>query len=77
MGPIEVGMREQAALGVNAPVEVQEDGIPPFAIAQERFVHAVGQDLIVEAVKAKEVVFGALDGVGNHGAGFHDEGPIG
>lgn len=76
MGPIEVGMGVKA-LSVNAPVEIQEDGISPLAVAEEGFVHAVGQDLIVEAVKAKEVVFGALDGVGNHGAGFHDEGPIG
>ena len=76
MGPIEVGMGVKA-LSVHAPVEVEEDGIPPFAIAQERFVHAIGQNLVIEAVEAKQVVLGALHGVRNHRPGLHDKGPIG
>jgi len=76
MGPIEVGMGVKA-LSVNAPVEIQEDGISPLAVAEEGFVHAVGQNLVIEAVEAKQVVLGALHGVRNHRPGLHDKGPIG
>ena len=68
--------RKKSSLGVDTPIEVEKDRVAPFAISQERFLHAVGQDLLVEPLESQEVVLGAFDGVGDHRASFHNEGPV-
>lgn len=68
--------RKKSRLGVDPPIEVEKDRVAPFAISQERFLHSVGQDLLVEPLESQEMVLGAFDGVGNHRAGFHNEGPV-
>ena len=68
--------RKKSRLGVDPPIEIEKDRVAPFAISQERFLHAVGQDLLVEPLESQEMVLGAFDGVGDHRAGFHNEGPV-
>jgi hypothetical protein len=63
-------------LGVDTPVEVEENRVSPLTVPQEGFLYPIGQDLIVQPVETKQMIFGSFDGIGDHSSGLHDEGPI-
>jgi len=65
-----------AFLKIMPPIDIGEDVVTPLAVTEEVFVDLVGLDLVVEAVEAHDVIFGPFFGVGNHGASFHDKGPV-
>ena len=44
---------KRESLRVHAPVQVEEDRIPPLTVTEERIVDAIGEDLVVQAVKAE------------------------
>src|SRR5437870_4284121 len=68
--------RNCAPLCVNPIVDIREDIVPGFDLAEPWFVDYVGLDLFVEVVEVEDVDLGPLAGVFDHGAGLHDECPV-
>lgn len=61
---------------VHLVVYVGEDVIFPFQMGQVSFIHMAVVQSLIEVIELSTVVFGAFDGVLDHGVGFHDEGPV-
>ena len=58
-------------------VDVGEDVVVGFELVEPGFVVAVLTDGVEEPGEVVQVLFGSSDRVVDHGAGFHDEGPVG
>ena len=63
-------------LQVISPVQGRENVSARFAFAKKIEVELTGVELIVEAVKAPEMVFGSLRRVLRRAFGFDEEGPV-
>ena len=61
----------------NPVVYFREDVVLRFQLVQPWFVVAVLANGVEEPGEVVQVGFGPPDGVVDHGAGLHDEGPVG
>ena len=58
-------------LSIVTPVHVRKNIVPPFAVAQKRFVDIVCDKLIVQTIETSKMIDCALSRVFARGPGFH------
>src|SRR4030067_3402478 len=63
-------------LSINAIIDIREQIVLVFYIAEPPFVNTISVDVVVELREPEEVFPGPLDRVFHMAAGLHDERPV-